>query len=143
MGVGAIVTCPRSQARANNMLFPVKSDACAAILPLCFPDVPNKGGRLNTMFDSYKASDSNAGWCWSVEHMVRTSVRWNPAIKLMHTHHKIVHWHQCVLFIQHSPGQRSSKGLQSHLAQKSVTIKECHLCWQWLPALKLETREQP
>jgi hypothetical protein len=28
------------------MLFPVKSDANAVILPSCFPDVPNEGGRL-------------------------------------------------------------------------------------------------
>jgi hypothetical protein len=55
----------------NDALFPVKSDAYAAILPLCFPDVPNEGGRLNTMFDGYKASDSDAGWCWSVERMGR------------------------------------------------------------------------
>ena len=71
MGMGMIVTCPRSQARANDVLFPVKSDAYAAILPSCFPDVPNEGGRLNTMFYGYKASDSDAGWCWSVEHMGR------------------------------------------------------------------------
>jgi hypothetical protein len=69
MGVGVIVTCPRSQARANDTLFPVKSDAYA-ILPSCFPDVPNEGGRLNTMFYSYNASDSDPGWCWSVERMV-------------------------------------------------------------------------
>ena len=74
MGVGAIVTCPRSQARANNALFPVKSDAYAVILPSCFPDVPKEGEMLNTMFDGYKASDSNAGWCWSVERTVRPVV---------------------------------------------------------------------
>jgi hypothetical protein len=65
-----IATCPRSQARANDALLPVKSDAYAVILPSHFPDVPNEGGRLNTMFDGYKASDSDAGWCWSVERMV-------------------------------------------------------------------------
>jgi hypothetical protein len=69
MGVGVIVTCPRSQAQTNDALFPLKSDAYAAILPSRFPDVPNKGGRLNTMFEGYKASDSDAGWCWSVERM--------------------------------------------------------------------------
>jgi hypothetical protein len=53
------------------MLFPVKSDAYAAILPLCFPNVPSEGGRLNTTFYGYEASDSDAGWCWSVEHMGR------------------------------------------------------------------------
>jgi hypothetical protein len=58
----------------NDVLLPVKSDAYAVILPSCFPDVPNKGGRLNTMFDGYKASDSDAGLCWSVEHMVRPVV---------------------------------------------------------------------
>jgi hypothetical protein len=68
--VGEIVTCPRSQAQANDVLFPVKLDAYAAILLSFFPDVPNEGGRLNTMFDSYKASDSDTGWCWSVEHTV-------------------------------------------------------------------------
>jgi hypothetical protein len=39
-----------------------------------FPDVPNEGGWLNTMFYGYKASDSDAGWCWSVERMVRPVV---------------------------------------------------------------------
>jgi hypothetical protein len=53
----------------NDVLFPVKSDAYAVILPSCLPDVPNEGGRLNTMFDGYKASDSNASWCWSVKRM--------------------------------------------------------------------------
>jgi hypothetical protein len=74
MGVGVIVTCPRSQARTNDTLFPVKSDAYAAILPSWFPDVPNEGGRLNTTFYGYKASDSNAGWCWSVKRMGRLVV---------------------------------------------------------------------
>jgi hypothetical protein len=67
-----IVTCPRSQAQANDALFPVKSAAYAAILPSCLPIVPNEGGKLrklNTMFDSYKASDSGAGQCWPVKHM--------------------------------------------------------------------------
>ena len=74
MGVGVIATCPRSQARANDALLPVKSDAYAAILPSCFPDVPNEGERLNTTFDGYKARDSDAGWCWSVERTVRPVV---------------------------------------------------------------------
>jgi hypothetical protein len=46
----------------------------AVILPSCFPDVPNESGRLNTMFASYEASDSDAGWCWSVKHMVHLVV---------------------------------------------------------------------
>jgi hypothetical protein len=58
----------------NGALFPVKSDAYAAILPSRFPDVPNEGGRLNTMFDGYKASDSDTGWCWSVERTGRPVV---------------------------------------------------------------------
>jgi hypothetical protein len=54
------------------MLFPVKSNVYTMILPSCFPNVPNEGGRLNTMFDGYKASDSNASW--SVKHMVHPVV---------------------------------------------------------------------
>jgi hypothetical protein len=48
----------------------------ATILPSCFPNVPNEGGRLNTMFDSYKASDSNAGWY--MVHPVVTLERFKP-----------------------------------------------------------------
>jgi hypothetical protein len=58
----------------NDALLPVKSDAYAVILPSCFPDVPNEGGWLNATFEGYKASDSDTGWCWSVEHMVRLVV---------------------------------------------------------------------
>jgi hypothetical protein len=34
---------------------------------------PTKVEGLIQCFDGYKASDSNAGWCWSVERMVLAS----------------------------------------------------------------------
>jgi hypothetical protein len=74
MDVGVIVTCPRSQARANDALFPVKSDAYPAILPCVSPMFPTKVEGLIQNFDGYKASDSDPGWCWSVEHMVHPVV---------------------------------------------------------------------